>query len=185
MRLSRHWAIALLGYCVIGLLGCGYTTRSVVTEKFNTIHVSPFINKIDITDESYAGNRYRTYRPFVETEITQAVLDRFLSDGSLRPTSEELADLVLKGEFLEFRRDPLRYDKDDNVIEYRINLVVKLSLWDKRENKLLWEENHFTGDRTYFTSSSGFSSALTDDEAITGALSDLARRVVERVVEDW
>lgn len=176
---------ALAVFLVFVIAGCGYTRRSVITEKFSTIYVSPFINKIDITNESYTANRYRTYRPFVETEITQAVIDKFLSDGNLKPVSQDLADLILKGEFVEFRRDPLRYDKDDNVIEYRLNLAVKLSLWDRKENKLLWEENRFTGDTTYFTIASGASGAKTDDQAINDALSDLARRVVERVVEDW
>jgi len=185
MRSLRYWVIALLGYCLIAGAGCGYTTRSAIRDKYATIYVRPFLNKVDITNESYTANKYRTYRPFIETEITQAVVDRFLSDGNLRPAIQDLADLVLRGEFLEFRRDPLRYDKDDEVIEYRLNLVVSLSLWDVKENRQVWEEKRFTGDTTYYTLESGVTGAKTDDQAINDALVDLARRVVERVVEDW
>jgi len=165
-------------FLVLIISGCGYTTRSMIADTYSTIYVSPVINKIDITNESYSGNKYRIYKPFVDTDIRQALVDKFLSDGNLRPVTEGSSDLILKSELVEFRKDALRYDKDDNVIEYRLNLVLNISLWDARENKLLWEENHFTGDTTYFT-------AQSDNEAIGKALSDLSRRVVERVVEEW
>ncbi|OGX18346.1 MAG: hypothetical protein A3K83_06285 [Omnitrophica WOR_2 bacterium RBG_13_44_8b] len=174
-------AILLLVY-IFTFTGCGYTTRSMVSGNFRTIYIAPFVNKVDITKENYASDRHRIYKPTLETDITRAVTDKFLFDGNLRPYREETADLILKGELIEFRRDPLRYDENDNVLEYRINLVVNISLWDKRENKLAWEEKNFTGDTTYFTSGS---SAKPEDTAVNDALSDLARRIVERTVEQW
>ena len=93
-----------------------------------------------------------------------------------------MADLILKGEVVEFRKDPLRYDDSDNVSEYRINLVVNISLWDRQESKLLWQENNFTGDTTYFASGA---QAQSEDAAVVNALNDLSRRIVERTVEQW
>jgi len=175
--------LATVFYLVSTILsGCGYTTRSMVSDKFLTIYVTPFINKIDITNEVNAANKYRIYRPMIETDITRYVNNRYLFDGNLKPVKEGLADLVLKGEVVEFRKDPLRYLNNNEVNEYRINLVVNLSLWDRKENKLLWQENNFTGDITYFTSGS---QAKSEDAAVIDALNDLARRVVERTVEDW
>jgi outer membrane lipopolysaccharide assembly protein LptE/RlpB len=164
------------------LSGCGYTTRSMIASKFHTIYVAPFVNKVDITAESDAGSKYRLYRPMIETDITRYVNNRYLFDGNLRPAKEELADLVLKGEVIEFRKDPLRYLDNDAVSEYRINLVVNISLWDKQENKLIWQENSFTGDTTYFTQGS---QSKSEDAAVNDALNDLARRIVERTVEEW
>ncbi|MFA5144739.1 MAG: LptE family protein [Candidatus Omnitrophota bacterium] len=168
--------------CGLGLTGCGYTTRSMISDNFKTIYVTPFINKVDITNEAYTQNKYRIYRPMIETDITRSVTNKFLFDGNLRPVKEESADVVLKGEITEFRRDPLRYDSNDVVAEYRINLVVNISLQDKKENKLLWQENNFIGDTTYFTSGI---QAKTEDAAVKDALDDLARRIVERAVEVW
>jgi len=162
--------------------GCGYTTRSMITNKFKTIYITPFVNKVDVTQETYVANKYRVYRPGLETDITRAVSDRYLFDGNLKPVKDESADLVLKGELLDFRRDPLRYDSNDNVMEYRINLVVNISLWDKKENKLLWQENNFTGDTTYFTTGN---QATSEEAALNTALVDLARRIVERTVQEW
>ena len=169
-------------WLLVTMTGCGYTTRSMVSNKFKTIYITPFVNKVDITNEAYTANKYRIYRPTLETDITKTVINKFLFDGNLKPVKEQTADLVLKGELIEFRKDPLTYDDNDNVTEYRINLVVNISLWDKKENKLSWEENGFTGNTSYFTSGT---QAKSESAAVTDALTDLARRIVERTVEQW
>lgn len=172
----------LFAYCLFQTSGCGYTTRSAISKDYATIYITPFVNKVDITQESYAQNKYRIYRPTLESDITRAVNNKFLIDGNLRPLKEESADLILKGELTEYRRDPLRYDDNDNVTEYRINLVVNISLYDRKNDKLLWEENGFTGDFSYFTTGN---LAQPEEVAINNALDDLARRIVERAVEQW
>jgi len=171
-----------LAACSLWLIGCGYTTRSMISNQFKTIYIAPFANKIDITRETDTAYKYKIYKPMLETDITKSVINKFLFDGNLRPIEKESADLVLKGELVEFRRDPLRYTDLDEVEEYRINLVVNISLWDNRENKLIWEEKNFTGDTTYFTRGQ---TAKSEDTAISDAISDLARRIVERAVEQW
>ena len=167
--------------------GCGYTTRSMLSGKYKTIYITPFLNKVDITQESYSANKYRIYRPMLETDITKKVINRYLFDGNLKPVKEGLADLVLKGELVEYRKDPVSYTSDsDNVAEYRININVNLSLWDKKEDKLAWEENNFNGNYSYFTSfASGNVIQVPEETAVTNAVEDLARRIVERTVEQW
>lgn len=172
----------LLLMTVLALTGCGYTTRSMVATQYKTIHVAPFVNKIDFTREVETNSSSHIYQPGMEADITRAVVDRLLFDGNLRPVKVENADLSLKGELVEFRRDPLRYTEGDDVLEYRLNIVVNLSLWDVKENTLKWEENSFTGETTYFTSGN---LAKPESLAINDALNDLARRVVERIVEQW
>lgn len=184
MRIFRSRIFLFSALCFLFLLagGCGYTTRSMISGQFNTIYIAPFENKIDITREVYAANKYRIYRPLLETDITRTVVNKFLFDGNLKPAAEDSSDLILKGELTEFRRDPLRYDDNDNVTEYRLNLVVNISLWDRKENRLIWQENNFTGTSAYFTTGQD---AKTEDAAINDGLDDLARRIVERTVEQW
>jgi hypothetical protein len=167
---------------LVTITGCGYTTRSMISNDFRTIYVTPFLNKVDITNETYTSTKYRVYRPGLETDITSSVTNKFLFDGNLKPVKEESADLILKGELIDFRRDPVRYDTNDNVEEYRINLVVNISLWNRKENKLVWQENSFTGYDSYFTSGP---QAKSEDVSVNNALEDLARRIVERAVEQW
>ena len=172
------------------LTGCGYITRSMLYGKYNTIYVTPFLNKVDITQESFSANKYRIYRPMLETDITKKVINRYLFDGNLRPAKEAAADLVLKGELIEYRKDPLSYTANtENVTEYRINIYVNLSLWDRKENKLVWEEKNFNGNYSYFpeltNSSTSNIKSISEDSAVTNAIEDLARRIVEHTVEQW
>jgi hypothetical protein len=160
--------------------GCGYTTRSLITKDYQTIYVAPFVNKIDIVSDTSVARGYKTYYPLLENDITRQVIDQFILDGNLRLAKQGDADLVLQGELVDYRRDALRYtgSDDEDVEEYRISLVVNLKLYDRRNETLLWEVSNFIGDTTYFTQES-------ESSAINQAVSDLARRIVDRVVDIW
>lgn len=176
----------IFGFQFLTLSGCGYTTRSAVSTEYKTIYIPPFKNKIDITEER-EGNKYKINRPRVESDVTTRVINRYLFDGNIKPTQKEDADIVLMGEVIDFKKDPLRYNDNDEVSEYRMSLVVNISLYDRKADKMLWEENGFTGYTEYYTSAYPLSNVTkkTDDVAITDALDDLARRVVERTVNEW
>jgi hypothetical protein len=154
----------------------------MISNKYKTIYVAPFVNKIDITREADTANKYKVYKALLETDITKSVVDKFLFDGNLKPVKQPNADLLLKGEVTEFRRDPLRYDDDNNVEEYRINILVNLKLIDAKSEQALWQENGFTSDSSYFVRGTN---AKPDDTAVSEAISDLSRRIVERTVEQW
>ncbi len=81
----------------------------------------------------------------------------------------------------------MRYvnNDEDAVLEYRVNIVVNITLWDNKEKKIVWDEPGFTGDYTYFTQPQGATPALSEDQAISNAITDLARRIIERTVEQW
>lgn len=169
-------------FLLVTLLGCGYATRSAAHSITKTIYVEPFKNEINYTSEFSEARNIRSYFPLLESKITQSVVDRFLFDGNMKVVKEGVADIILKGSLIDYTRDALRYDDNDNVQEYRANLAVKLKLWDNKEDKLIWEESRFIGQATYFTTGS---QAKSEASAINDALTDLARRVVERTVEQW
>ncbi len=182
-RLRRLFIAAVLSVTAGSLFSsCGYTTRSMINSSYKTIYIAPFVNKVDITGEFDSTSGYKVYRPMLESDITRTLTRRFLMDGNLKPVDRENADLVLKGELVEFRRDPLRYNTDNEVDEYRMNLLVNISLWEPGADKPLWEERNFTGDTTYFVQGAARKS---EDAAVNDALLDLARRIVERTVEQW
>ena len=66
--------------------------------------------------------------------------------------------------------------------EYRIKLTVSMQLEDASRGALLWTEKSFVGETTYRVSGSG---AKSESAAIRDAISDLARRIVERTIEAW
>lgn len=167
---------------ILTMSGCGYTTSSLLAPDLKTIYVDNFKNKINVTAEQNDERMYRGYRPGMETDITKAVIDRYLFDGNLKIAPEEKADLILRSELIDYKRDSLRYDANDNVEEYRIKLIINMKLEDTKKGTVLWTENGFAGETTYRISGAG---AKSESAAIRDAEVDLARRIVERTIEAW
>ena len=162
--------------------GCGYTTRPGLASHLKTVYVKPFVNKIDLTQLATNQQQFPIYRHGMEVDLTNAVINRYQFTGLLRPARAEKADCRLEGELLDFRRDALRYDASQQVEEWRLNIVVNLKFIDQTTNTVLWEEQGFTGDTTYFALGGN---AESETAALSRARTDLARRIVERSVESW
>jgi hypothetical protein len=168
-----------LSVVLIGLLtGCGYTTGSVIADRYKTIYVEPFKNSLDYMNQTERN----VYVPQLETKAHGAIVDRLLFDGNLKIVRDGDSDLVLKGELVGFQRDELRLAANEDVKEYRVTVTLAIKLWDPVSEQVVWEEPSFAGDATYFTTGP---LAKSDDTAVQDALKDLARRVVSRTIEDW
>ena len=175
-------ALFALAAAAVLPLGCGYTTRPGLASNLKTVYVKPFTNKIDVTQLATGNNQFPIYRHRMEVDLTNAVVDRYQFTGLLRPANMNRADSRLEGELVEFRRDALRYNAQQQVEEWRLNIVVNLRFYDQTTNTLVWEETGFTGDTTYFALGTN---AESEPSALDRAVTDLARRVVERTVENW
>ena len=176
----RKKAVMLL-VALFFISGCGYTTRSLLPTQFKTIYVENFVNKINVTAESSDVRMYRGYSPGMEIQVTKSIRDKFLFDGNLKIADSKDADLILKGDLIDFRNEALRYDRNDNVEEYRVRMVINMEL-QTRDGKTRWKENNFAGEQLYRTTGA---LAKSETVAITDASDDLARRVVERTIEEW
>jgi outer membrane lipopolysaccharide assembly protein LptE/RlpB len=172
----------VVGAWLLLLSGCGYTTKSLLPAELKSIYVENFVNKISMSDPTSDVRMYTGYRPRLEYEVTKAIVDRFLFDGNLRVSREQTADLILRGALVDFRKEPLRYDRDNNVEEYRVRLVADIELKDAKHDTLLWKEKGFAGESTYRTTGS---LAKSESAALEDAKTDLARRIVERTIEGW
>ncbi len=164
------------------LSGCGYTVKSNFPPDIKTIHIDTFANKVSITQETTDRYSYRTYRPLLEVDITNAVINRFIYYGDLRVVKEKNADLIMTGELKDFIRQPLRTSSSGDVEEFRLNIVVDITLKNTRRNEVMWIEENLIGDTTYFVTGS---LAKSEAQAMDEAIKDLARRIVDRVVEGW
>ncbi len=175
--------ISLFFVLVFLLNGCGYTTRGYVAQTgYKTIYIKPFVNKVDTTSEYSSGSRFRTYFPLLENKITNAVVDEFMFTSNLRISDENKADLILKGELVNYRKESMRTSDTDNPEEYRITIFVNLTMTDAKKKEVLWEKNDFSGEASYYTTGQFVKS---ESEAVQEAAGDLAQRIVEVTVEAW
>lgn len=164
------------------VLGCGYTTGSLLPSHLKTIYVDNFANKIDISREPSDKYGYEMYRSGMESDITKAVINKFIFDGNLSIVRSEEADLILTGELINYTKEPLRYDTSDNVEEYRVLVSVNMELKDTTTGKSMWKENGFTGESTYWITGPV---AKSENSAVQAAIDDLADRIVEKTTEGW
>ncbi len=162
--------------------GCGYTGSSLLPDKYDSVHVKNFVNKIDPAAEVSDRRMSYTYFPGMENQITAAIIDRFMFDRHITVTRESDASMILEGELMDYRQFPLSYDKDENVEEMRSQINVSLALYDGDTGEIIWREGGFTGWASYDLTGPN---AATEAEGLNRAIDDLARRVVERVLEVW
>lgn len=165
------------------LAGCGYTTKSLLPEDIKRIHVAPVKNAIDLSSENSGKDHFRVYRPGLEVELTNAIINRFIFDGNLRVSSHpEDSDAVVDAKLVDYRRDALRYTDSDDVREYRVNVVLDVSVYRTSNHQVLWHDAALAGDTTFFVAGQR---AASEDDAAAKAVEDAARRVVEKTLELW
>jgi hypothetical protein len=156
---------------------CGYHVTPVggiVPESAKTIAIPGFING--------------TNEPYVDVEITRAVVEEFLTDGRLQVASFEAADVVLRGRVVSFDLTPLSYTVDSYVQQYRVNISVNVSIEEAKTQKILWQER---GLSTVFVSSYPVSignitaTKIVRDGAIKNASKDIASTLRSRVLDGF
>jgi outer membrane lipopolysaccharide assembly protein LptE/RlpB len=178
MRDRRRVSMVYCLLSIVLLAGCGYTTSSTLPRSIKTIHVESFKNNIDFAQEGHRN----IYLPLLEVKVQNGIINRFLFDGNLKIVEADRADIILKGELTGYDRTVLRYTDEEDAQEYRIHVTVSLELQDAKKQEVSWTESGFVGEATYFVSGS---LAKSEESAVDEAVTDLARRVVERTVEDW
>jgi hypothetical protein len=156
---------------------CGYRftpVGGVVPDGAKTIAIPVFIND--------------TMEPYIDIEVTKAVVDEFLVDGRLKVVSVETADLVLRGRVTSFVQTPQSYSGESYVQSYTIGIGASVTLEDVRTKKTLLRDQ---GLGTIFTS--GYAVALGNisgtrvakDAAVKNSSKDLASTLRSRVLEGF
>src|SRR6185503_2794638 len=108
--------LSLLMVLAACLSGCGYTTSSTLPGNLKTIHIDRLKNEIAYT----SSTSREVYFPLLEVDARNAIIDRFQFDGNLPLTDSDRADLVLRGQLVDYERAGLRYSDDAVAEEYRI-----------------------------------------------------------------
>ena len=155
---------------VLGSAGCvGYKLGSMLPPGIRTLHVPTFKNE--------------SGEPEIEGETTQAAIQEFQKDGTLRIVDAGQADAILTVRLKNYKADALRYDRDRSKTtrEYRLKVSATLTFSSVRDKKVLLEKD-VVGECTF--ESLGDPNAARR-EALPDLARDLAHEIVENVVEFW
>lgn len=177
---GRRWRAipaVLLVLILSAPVSCGYRlsgTGGLVPPGTHSIAVPAFINN--------------TNEPYVDVEITKAVVNEFISDGRLQVADVEVADLVLRGKVQKFELVALSYSAASYVQQYKVRLVVDAALEDLRTRAELWKE---AGIESVFIADYPVAvgdiriSRIAKDAAIKRASQDIAWTLRSRVLEGF
>ena len=174
---SRRMFQLFLKLCCLGLLafcpwlsGCaGYHLGTVNAYGIHSIHVNVFKNKVLV--------------PRIEEQMSNAVVRQFQIDGSIHIASPDQADAIMDGEIIAWERHPLRFQKKDLLVtrEYRLVIAAHITVKDK-QGKILVDRKRLEGETTFFI---GDDLVASERQALPVAADDLAKNIVEQVVEGW
>lgn len=139
--MKRMWAFKALKFkaikkvllviiLTIGEAGCGYRFVGQETNlpgDIKTLAIPLFANQTDQIG--------------LESEITQALRERFISSKRLLIQEEKSADLLLKGKVKSFRTISVAVTKGLLVTSgYRAMITIEITLKRQEDGQVLWKE---------------------------------------------
>lgn len=156
----------LLPLCVTA---CWYSTSSRTAKDIKSIAV-PFFNNM-------------TTEPDLEINVTERIINYLIDDNTLKVLNEDNADAVLEGDIVEFTNTPFSFNVDLNADEYRVVLVVKVSLHNRKLNEPIWQDQRITGDAAYFLDAA--EAGLTYEDALEESIEEITEQILNLTVQDW
>jgi hypothetical protein len=132
--------------------------------------------------------------PFLENDTVQyglaeklpdALVSGFVEDNQLRVVPEDLADSIVEGRVIGYRRVPQVYQANESVQLFRVHITVSLSYRDLVRGETVWEDARLEEWGEYSLSGEGAEGRTTEEEAQDQAVDKMVTRVLTRTVENW
>ena len=143
--------------------GCGYSQKSLIDRKINTIYISIFENN--------------TFVRGIEFDIAKAVKDEIMSRTSLRIVQKDSADVIMTGEIGGSAQAALSQSRD-NIVESSVSISASVTLLDTRTGRSM---GGGAGGGASFIVDRGENVQSATEEAIA----NLARVLVDNLEEEW
>ena len=81
-----------------------------------------------------------TAYPEIQEDLTNKVVDEFISDNTLDVTNEYTADIIIKGTIVSISQKVASLAKGETVTGYNLYINVKVQCEDVLNKKNLWEK---------------------------------------------
>ncbi|MEO0069419.1 MAG: LptE family protein [candidate division WOR-3 bacterium] len=146
------------------ILGCGYSTRSLLPSHLKTVAIASVENS--------------TTQPGLSEDLNLTLLKTFIADRNLRVTSSQQADLSLAVKVVGYSRSAAAYDANQNISAYEITLTANFDAFDQVRN-----ENFFSGtaiSRVVYDPNS-----KQEEDVRQEAIEKLSKEIVRQVLTAW
>ncbi len=168
-RLNKKTALVQF-LCMLTLFvmisGCGYTTKSLISRKINSIYIPIFEND--------------TFRKGLEFGLTTAVKDEIMSKTKLRIVHKDDADTILSGRIVKVTESLLSSNFADNIVESRVTIFVDMKLVDRRTGRTILAVEGLDNPAEFIVNR-GENINSASQESLIG----LAEKIVSQLEEKW
>ncbi len=152
-------------------LSCGYGLSSKLNPHIKTVAVPLFENV--------------TLEKGIEEMVTDELIDVLQENRQLTITGERSADSVILGKIIEYKQTPYSYDANEEVQEYKVEIIVRVEYDDRKKRKTLWKEERMLGWGTYFVIETAGQEVEEESDAQLRAAQMLAEDIKTKTVEGW
>lgn len=156
--------------CCLALAGCSYT--------FNPSSIPGHIKTLEIPQVEN-----ETLEVTLSDELTQALIDRFVNDNTLRVVQGN-ADAVLEATITNYEQRVAGFDANQKADEYVVVVTADLLLRDRVKNSEVWKVDQARGSASYYIGSSG-DQVNTEEKARVLAMKQLVDTAISKTVEGW
>jgi len=184
-RIKAIRAVVPLALVSLLFAGCDQTVKRTLPASVRTIAVAEFANQ--------------TAEPLLSSVLLEELRMAFRMDGRVGiKDGKEGADGFLDGAVVEYTKQPARFDSNNVVQEYRLRVVVDLSLTDLKSNQVLWQEKGPASTATrggttrkleryasFVVVPANGLPVETEQDAQRRMLRDLASDIAAKVIEGW
>lgn len=124
--------LRLMTLLILMTLGaCGYQVPGQKTgwvgQGHQVLYVEYFVN--------------RTAEPYLDNYLTESIIRQLARSRQFELTEDrQAADLVLTGSATRFEVDPVAYDRQDRIADYRTDLEIRARLLRLANGQVLWED---------------------------------------------
>jgi len=122
--------------------------------------------------------------PDIQMTVTNAVIRRFNSDGTLEVNQNSNADSELDITIINVRHTPVRSSTSDILItaEYQLTIEAKATYVNRKLGRKIFENTTVSGSTNFFTQSD---IQEGERQALPLAAEDLANNTVKLITEGW
>ena len=162
-RAIRNGLLIIL--TAVAVCGCWYysTSGSLLPPHIKTVAVPLFGNE---TAWEYG----------IKETLTDEVIEAFTRDNTLKIESQRNADSVIRGTITSIKEIPFTYDKEEQVQEFKVQILVNIKFEDLKERKIIWEDEAMEGWGTYSPQDTVWQAGI--DQAIEKLASDIVNKTV-------
>lgn len=118
-----------------------------------------------------------------EQDLTDALIEEFTDDNSLRVVTEAEAESIIRGTVAAYERPILSYDAGGSPREYKVRIVARLAYENLATKETIWEEE-VEGWAIYAVTGEG-GGLTSEEEARAVAFEKLAQDVLAKTVQSW